>query len=77
MRFITRTPSLLAFPASLLPAAPEFFRGLERLQQQQRRDEAGQKRDEDAARDQGIGRTPEHVDEKHRQHHQRYKGEKE
>jgi ribosomal-protein-alanine N-acetyltransferase len=49
---------------------------LERLQQQQRRGEAGQKRDEDDACDQRIGRTPEHVDEKDRQHHQRYKGEK-
>ena len=76
MRFITRTPSLLAFPAGFLPAAPEFLRGLERLQQQQRGGEAGQKGDEDTARDQGLGRAPEHVDEKHRQHNQCYKGEK-
>jgi hypothetical protein len=69
--------SLLAFPAGLLPAPPELFRGLERLQQQQRGGETGQKRDEDATRDQGVSRASEHVDEKHRQHHQRYKGEKE
>jgi len=69
-------PSLFAFPAGLFPAAPELLRRLERLQQQQRGDETGHKRDEDAARDQGVGRPPEHVDEKHRQHHQRYKGEK-
>ena len=68
--------SLLAFSAGLLPAALELLRGLERLQQQQRGGDTGQKRNEDAARDQGVGRAPEHVDEKHRQHHQRYKGEK-
>jgi hypothetical protein len=76
MRFITRMPSLLAFPAGLLPAAPELLRRLERLQQRQRGYETGQNRDEDAARDQGVGRAPEHVDEKHRQHYQRNKGEK-
>jgi hypothetical protein len=76
MRFITRMPSLLAFPTGL-PAAPELLRGLERLQKQQRGGETGQKRDEDAARDQGVSRASEHVDEKHRQHHQRYKGKKE
>ena len=68
--------SLLAFSAGLLPAALELLRGLERLQQRQRGGDTGQKRNEDAARDQGVGRAPEHVDEKHRQHHQRYKGEK-
>jgi hypothetical protein len=68
--------SLLAFSSGLLPAALELLRGLERLQQQQRGGDTGQKRNEDAARDQGVGRAPEHVDEKHRQHHERYEGEK-
>jgi hypothetical protein len=56
-----------------------MFEGLGRLegfQKQKRRDQTGKKRDEDAASDQGIDRTPDHVDQKYRQHYQRYEGEK-
>ena len=70
-RIVLRTPALLALPAGFLPAALQRLGWLEGLQQQQRGHQAGQKRHEDAARDHGVYRAPDHVDHEHRQHHQR------
>ncbi len=61
---------LRALPAGF-PATAELLWRLEGLKQEQCRGQAGQERDEEATRDQGVHWTPDHVDQKHCQHHHR------
>src|SRR5215212_6007926 len=70
MRVLTGS---LPTPLALLPAPPEILGALEGPEEVERRDETGEKRDEEATGDQGVHRATEDVDQEHRQHHQRYR----
>ena len=65
------SPALLV----LLPATLEVLGASEGLEEVEGRGQADEEAHEDDARDERVHRTPEHVDQELRQHHQRYKGE--
>ncbi len=59
----------------LLLTLPALLGAFERFEEVEGRGQAGQKAEEDDARDHGVDRAPGHVDQKLRQYHQRDKSE--